>query len=177
MAVGNSPNGCQLQRVTEREREDTSVEELSQAVANLDGSRFWSLVQNALENGGSPLELLSAAREGMTQVRSASRAESTSSPISWRVGQLFKEVSALVSGNLGSGGSGEPKAKVIIATVKSVISTYRQGYRGERAPRGERRRRRPRSRCLSREGSPSRQRDRGENRGPLRVAHDRFQPE
>jgi methanogenic corrinoid protein MtbC1 len=95
--------------------------ELINAVADLDEDAVFPLIQADLDAGKDPASVLNDARQGLTIV--GERYETGEYFLSDLImsGELFKEIALKIAQAPSSSGSGEPRGKVIIATVQGDI--------------------------------------------------------
>jgi methanogenic corrinoid protein MtbC1 len=95
-------------------------EQLKQALSDLEEAAVLQLTQDLLDASADPMGILSALREGMTQV--GKRYEAGEYYVSDLImaGEVFKQASALVSSKFELS-AGEPLGKVVFGTVEGDI--------------------------------------------------------
>ena len=95
-------------------------EKLIQAMSDLEEQTLLTLVQERLDSGEDPLEIIAACREGMADIGRRYEAKEYYVSELIMAGEMFKQVNAILASYL-TPGSGDYKGKVVIGTVKNDI--------------------------------------------------------
>lgn len=98
-----------------------NLSELSQTLVKLDEPKFMELVQQKIDSGTDPMEIVSECNEGMVEI--GRRFETNECFISELVmsGEMFKKAMELIEPLIGSMEEGPTKGTVVIGTVKDDI--------------------------------------------------------
>ncbi len=95
--------------------------QISRALANLEEEQFLSLVQQFLQSGESPLAIVEACREGMTQVGNRFAAQEYFVTDLLVSAEIFNSAMNLLGPHLGAVNTGENHAAIVVGTVQGDI--------------------------------------------------------